>query len=108
MDFRLLGGIAGWYFQFRLQNDPERRAAFGHLVYFVRSDPRIYHWHYFRIFAGTGALVLGIRGAAGRAFHRRHQQRAQDRARADRRSLVRHGAGVKSCIVGIADSHRSS
>src|SRR5260221_229901 len=27
MDFRLLGGIAGWYFQFRLQNDPERRAA---------------------------------------------------------------------------------
>src|ERR1700676_1330215 len=108
MDFRLPGGISGRHLQFCLQDDAERRTAFGHMVYFVRSDPRIHHRHHFRLLAGTGAVVLGIRGAAGRAFHRRHQQRAQNRAGGDRGALVRHGAGVKGRIVSIANRDRGA
>jgi NitT/TauT family transport system permease protein len=62
----------------------------GHLVHAVRGYPRLCHRHHLRIAARTGAVVFGFRGAAGRALHRRHQQRAEDRAGADRRALVRH------------------
>ena len=86
----------------------ERRSAVRHLVHAVRGHSRLRHRHHLRIAARPGAVVFGVRRAAGRAVHRRHQQRAEDRAGADRGAVVRHRPGLQGRAVGLADRDRGA
>src|SRR5882724_6765111 len=108
VDFCFPGGITERHLRICLQDAPKRRTALGHLVYFVRSNPRIHHRHHCRVVPGPGALVLGVCGAAGRTVYRGHQQRAENRVGADRRAVVRYRARFQSRVVGITDRDRGT
>ena len=106
LDFGLPGRLSLWNLRGRIQDDCKRRAAVGHVVHAVRGYSRFRHRHHRRIVDGARAVVFGVCGAAGRAFHCRHQQRAKDCAGADRRIVVRHWVGFQGCAFGIAHRHR--
>src|ERR1700686_2375770 len=108
LDFGLPGRLSLRNFYRCVQDDCKRRAVVRHLVHPVRGHFGLRHRHYLWIAARAGAVVLGVRGAAGRAVHRRHQQRSQNRAGADRCALVRHRAGFQSRLIGIADCDRGA
>ena len=106
MDFRVPGRLAVRHLRHRLQDADGRRIVVRHLVHPVRSHPRLCHRDHLRVAARTGALVFGVRRPTGRALHRCDQQRAEDRAGADRRAVVRHRPHLKGRAVGIADRDR--
>ena len=75
----------------------------GHLVHADRGDPRLRHRDGPRVARRARALVLGVRRAARRAVHRRHQLGAEDRAGADHHPVVRHRLRLEGGARGLAD-----